>query len=188
MTRTATIVLIFIALAVLVVVGGYYLGRTNASRPASVNNVSTSTPRTATSAPQQPNDAQTRVTLYYYDPARDQGPGGAQCSPKGLVAVERLLPKTQTPLRDSIALLIRGELLAQERAAGLTTEFPIAGLDLKSASITNAVATLVFDDPQGKTGGGSCRIGILRAQIEATAKQFPTVSSVRIEPVELFQP
>lgn len=187
MTRTATIALIFIALAVLVVVGGYYLGRIKAPPPhgaPAVGSTSTSTP----SAPQRPSDEQTRVTLYYYDPARDQGPGGAQCSPKGLVAVERLLPKTQTPLRDSIALLIRGELLAQERAAGLTTEFPIAGLDLKSASITNAVATLVFDDPQGKTGGGSCRIGILRAQIEATAKQFPTVSSVRIEPVELFQP
>ncbi len=130
----------------------------------------------------------TRVMLYAYNPSLDQGPGGAQCSRKGLVAVERVLPQTVTPLNDSIELLLRGELSDEERSQGLTTEFPLPGVVLKSATITDGVATLTFDDPQGKTGGGSCRVAVLWAQIEATAKQFPSVTSVRFLPEELFQP
>lgn len=128
------------------------------------------------------------IKLYYYNPALDQGVGGVQCSERGLVAVERVIPQTTTPLRDSIELLLRGELTAEERAQGIETEFPLAGLALQSASITDGVATLTFSDPQNKTVGGACRTGILWHQISATAKQFPTVREVRFMPEELFQP
>ena len=128
------------------------------------------------------------VKLYYYNPSLDQGQGGVQCSDKGLVAVERLIHKTTTPLSDSINLLLRGELSQEERAGGITTEFPLPGVSLISVSIDNGVATLTFSDPQNKTSGGSCRVAILRAEIEATAEQFPTVRSVRIMSEELFQP
>jgi len=37
-------------------------------------------------------------------------------------------------------------------------------------------------------GGGACRTGILRAQIEATAEQFDGVNQVRFIDEELFQP
>lgn len=130
----------------------------------------------------------TSVKLYYYNPALDQGPGGTQCSKAGLVAVERVIPKTSTPLKDSIQLLLKGQLTAEEKARGITTEFPLPGVTLMSASIQNSVATLTFADPQNKTGGGSCRVAVLWAQIEATAKQFSTVQSVRFMPEELFQP
>ena len=130
----------------------------------------------------------THIKLYYYNPALDQGPGGTQCSAKGLVAVERTIPKSSTPLKDSIELLIKGELSAAEKAQGITTEFPLSGVTLKSATLASGVATLTFDDPQNKTGGGSCRVSVLRAQIEATAKQFPTVKSVNIAPASTFQP
>ena len=133
-------------------------------------------------------DTGMRITLYYYNPALDQGPGGAQCSKNGLVAVERTIPQTTTPLAEAIRLLLRGELSPQERAQGVTSEFPLAGVMLMSASIQDKVATLTFSDPQNKTGGGSCRVAILWAQIEATAKQFSTVMSVRFMPEELFQP
>lgn len=128
------------------------------------------------------------VTLYYYDAARDQGPGGAQCSRNGLVAVERRIPVAEAPLKAAIELLLRGELTLAERAQGLTTEFPLQGVVLTSASITDGVATLTFVDQLNRTSGGSCRVGVLWFQIEATAKQFPTVTSVRFLPEELFQP
>lgn len=130
----------------------------------------------------------TSIKLYFYNPALDQGPGGVQCSRNGLVVVDREVPQTITPLKDSIELLLRGEISDEERAAGIESEFPLSGLTLKNATISNGVATLTFDDPQNKTVGGSCRVGILWAQIEATAKQFPTVQNVRFMPEELFQP
>lgn len=126
--------------------------------------------------------------LYFYNPTLDQGTGGAQCSKKGLVAVDRVIPKTNTPLQDSINLLLRGGLSDAEKAQGLTTEFPLAGVVLKSSVINDGVATLIFDDPQHKTSGGACRAGILWFQIEATAKQFAIVSAVKFMPEDLFQP
>jgi hypothetical protein len=41
---------------------------------------------------------------------------------------------------------------------------------------------------QRHTTDGSCRVGILWAQIEATAEQFPGVNEVKFLPGELFQP
>lgn len=128
------------------------------------------------------------IRLYYYNEALDQGPGGAQCSSKGLVAVDRTIQATTLPLTKAVRLLLQGDILPAEKTEGLTTEFPLAGLSLVNAEIEDGVATLTFDDPQNKTGGGACRTGILWAQIEATAKQFPSVKSVRFLPEELFQP
>ena len=129
------------------------------------------------------------VKLYYYDSSRDQGPGGAQCSKKGLVSLNRAIPKTQTPLTDSIKLLLQGEISAIEKSAGITTDFPLSGLTLDKATINaQSLATLTFSDPQNKTSGGACRANILRLQIEETAKQFASVKSVNILPGTLFQP
>lgn len=138
----------------------------------------------------QINNEQTRqISLYYYNPENDKDESGnIMCSPAGLVAVEREVAVTQTPIQDAVNLLIKGELTDEEIAAGITTEFPLAGLELKSANLTDGVLTLEFADPQNKTGGGSCRVGILRAQIEATAKQFDEVGDARFIPEELFQP
>jgi spore germination protein GerM len=128
------------------------------------------------------------IELYYYNPSIDQGPGGVQCSKNGLVKVNRTIPQTTTPLTESIKLLLRGEISPAEKMQGITSEFPLAGVSLVSASIQDSVATLTFSDPQSKTVGGSCRVAILWAQIQATAKQFSTVTSVRFMPEELFQP
>src|SRR3990167_7093892 len=100
------------------------------------------------------------ITLYFYNPALDQGPGGVQCSKNGLVAVERIIPETTMPLTEAIKLLLRGEISDEERADGIESEFPLEGVALTSATVENGVATLTFADPQNKTGGGSCRVGI----------------------------
>jgi hypothetical protein len=129
------------------------------------------------------------VMLYYYNPEMDKDEtGNVLCSRRGLISVERLIPITKTPIQDSIKLLLQGNLTEEEKARGITTEYPLEGLSLKGASLRNSVLTLEFDDANNRTGGGSCRVGILWFQIEATAKQFSEVKSVRFLPEELFQP
>jgi hypothetical protein len=129
------------------------------------------------------------VSLFYFDAGKDtDASGNIMCSRTGLSAVTRNIPRTTTPIQDAIRLLLRGTLTPQERAQGITTEFPLPGFELKSASLTKGELTLGFVDPQGATGGGSCRVGILWFQIEATAKQFSEVTSVKFMPAELFQP
>ena len=128
------------------------------------------------------------IKLYYYKPSLDQGVGGVQCTRKGLVAVNRLLPKTDTLLEDTISLLIMGELTDEERASGLTTEFPLDGFGLIGSNFTDDSTTLEFSDPLNKTVGGSCRVAILWAQIDETSKQFQGVKEVKFFPEELFQP
>lgn len=122
------------------------------------------------------------VKLYYYNPELDQGPGGVQCTREGLVAVDRLIPQTNTPVEDTIRLLLQGGISEEERVSGITSEYPLSGLYLRSAVLTNGELTLSFDDPENRTSGGSCRAGILWFQVEATAKQFPEIKNVRFLP------
>jgi len=129
------------------------------------------------------------VKLYYYNPALDRDEtGNILCSRKGLVAVERKISISKTPIQDTINLLISGQLTEEEKSQGVTTEYPLEGFSLKGASLKDGILTLEFEDPNYKTGGGSCRVGILWFQIEATAKQFSDVQQVRFLPEELFQP
>jgi len=138
-------------------------------------------------------EIQTReVLLYYYNPQKDRdSAGNIQCSRAGLVAIKRNIPLTQTPIEDTLNLLLKGKenLTKEEEASGLTTEFPLAGLKLESVNLKpDGTLILEFSDPLAKTIGGSCRVGILWFQIEATAKQFPEVKQVKFLPEELFQP
>jgi len=102
--------------------------------------------------------------------------------------VQRQLATSNTPIQDTIKLLLRGQLTQQEKDQGFSTEYPLSGFQLNGANLVNGVLKLEFLDPQNKTIGGSCRVSILRKQIEATAKQFPEVTSVLFKPDTLFQP
>lgn len=136
-----------------------------------------------------PAGEQRRIKLYFYDSANDRDEtGNVLCSRQGLSAVERDIPLSKTPIQDAIRSLLQGGLTAAERASGVSTEFPLPGVELKGASLKDGVLTLNLADPNNRTSGGSCRAGILWFQIEATAKQFPEVNSVRFLPEELFQP
>jgi len=133
--------------------------------------------------------SQTRdIKLYFYNNQRDRDESGnILCSAKGLVPVNRSIPLTVTPIQDTVKELLKGPD-SVERLTTPGTEFPLVGFTLTSASLSNGVLTLTFNDPENKTGGGSCRVNILRAQIEATAKQFDVVKEVRFIPDGLFQP
>jgi len=86
------------------------------------------------------------------------------------------IPKSVTPLKDSINYLISN--LKDNR-----------GFKLVSATISNGVATLTFDDPNFFSSGGSCWSGELSSIISKTAIQFPSVKSIKfIGPEHLFQP
>ena len=128
------------------------------------------------------------IRLYYYNPDLDKDEtDNILCSKKGLVAVERKIPVTKTPIQDTIKLLLLGELTNEEKDQGITTEYPLTGFSLKVASLKEGSLTLEFNDPNNKTIGGSCRIGILWFQIEATAKQFPQIQEVKFMSEDLFQ-
>jgi len=133
-----------------------------------------------------------KVLLYYYNPEKDKDEAGnIKCSRDGLVAIERLIPVSQTPIKDTIELLLKGKenLTEEELAQGIETEFPLDGFKLKSVNLKNdGTLILEFNDPLNKTVGGACRVGILWFQIETTAKQFPQVKKVQFIPETLFQP
>ena len=129
------------------------------------------------------------VNLYYYNPELDEDEeGNILCSGQGLVPVERVVKSDDNIVEKTIRLLIYGNLNEREIEDGITTEFPLSGFELISADSDNGMLTLVFEDPEFATSGGSCRVGILWAQIEKTALQFPGVEEVRFLPEELFQP
>lgn len=133
--------------------------------------------------------AQRTVKFYYYDANRDKdAQGKIACSRNGLVPVDRQIPVSISPIKDTISSFLSSPLPQSAKDAGLTSEFPLPGVALDSVVLNSGVLTIKLSDPQHKTSGGSCRAAILWAQIKATALQFPEVKSVRFEPADLFQP
>lgn len=136
-----------------------------------------------------PSNSEKAVKLYYYNSEMDKDANGnILCSNAGLQPVERKITASENYIGDTISLLLTGALTPEERSSGLTTEYPLEGFGLKTTTLDKGVLTLEFSDPNNKTSGGSCRVAILWAQIEATAKQFPEVKEVSFKPEELFQP
>lgn len=136
--------------------------------------------------------AMKKVLLYYYNPEKDKDEkGNVKCSRDGLVAVEKEINVNNSSIPEVIKFLLKGKenLSEEEKAQGITTEFPLEGFSLSGVNLkSGGVLVLTFDDPLNKTSGGSCRAGILWFQIEETAKQFEGVKEVTFLPEELFQP
>jgi spore germination protein GerM len=128
---------------------------------------------------------QKTVQLYYYNSKFDKTQG---CDTNAVLPVARQIPVSQTPIQDTIRLLIKGELQTSEKSAGFTTEFPNPGFKLVGANLKSGQLTLEFTEVPGFTSGGSCRISLLASQITKTALQFPEVKTVKFLPEELFQP
>jgi hypothetical protein len=129
------------------------------------------------------------LKLYAYDPRLDtDADGNIVCSEKGLVAVERKIPGPDATPLIMLDLLFKGSLTEEERALGLTTEFPLEGVELDTVTSDDGIMTIGIRDPNHKLSGGACRISILRAQIEATAKQFQGVLEVRFAPEGILEP
>jgi len=129
------------------------------------------------------------VKLYYYNIEKDREIADyLPCSEDAVLPVERTITATKSPLKDTLELLLEGEILPRESDEGFQTEFPSAEFELESAVTEDGTATLEFSDPEGFTIGGSCRTSLLYQQIKKTALQFDTVDEVIIQPETLFQP
>lgn len=138
-----------------------------------------------------PADVERQVLIYVYDPAKDTEDGVMQCSVAGLVAITRTVGagmEGEALIEAVMHLLLAGDLTAEERAHGLTTEFPLEGVTLTDVSLEGGTATVTLDDPMFQTSSGACRVSIINAQVEHTVMQFEEVENVRFLPDELFQP
>jgi spore germination protein GerM len=133
--------------------------------------------------------SQVEINLYFYDENKDKdAEGNILCSSEGLVAVSRTILKTVTPMQDAIKLLLKEQPTDKEKAQGLSSFFPLNGVELVGANLSNGVLALEFSDPSHQTSGGSCKVSIMRSQIEKTAMQFDEVESIILKPDEAFQP
>lgn len=136
------------------------------------------------------NEAPPRtVKLFYYNQAKDtDATGNVLCSRDGLVPVMRPITGI-TPIETTLRLLLEGSLTDTERAAGISTEYPLPGVAISSVALgTDGTLRIALNDPQNKLTGGSCRTAILANQIVATAEQFAEVSRVEFVPDDVFQP
>lgn len=130
------------------------------------------------------------VKLYYYNKTKDTDAAGQiRCSPDSVVPVERKISGKQ-PIAETISLLLKGDIRENEKDAGFETEFPHPDFRLKDVALDKGTGqlTLSFTSVPGFTTGGSCRTGLLYAQIEKTALQFDEVREVALRPEFLFQP
>ncbi|MFH1188784.1 MAG: GerMN domain-containing protein [bacterium] len=125
------------------------------------------------------------VLLYY--PNSKQNPTIDVCSQKTLLPVTRTIDG-HNPIQETMELLINGDITGEERDLGFQTEFPHEDFKLIDIKIQNETLTLTFTEIPGFTTGGSCRTGLLYAQIEKTALQFHEIKRVIIQPETLFQP
>jgi hypothetical protein len=91
-------------------------------------------------------------------------------------ASEHRIPKTLATAHAALSQLLAGPDTT-DIGNGFGTSIPEFTM-LKSISIEDGVATAEFTS--AIETGGSCRVASIRAQIEETLKQFPTVTSVVI--------
>lgn len=91
---------------------------------------------------------------------------------------QRTIIKTQAPAGAALEQLLSGPTDLEKRAGFFTTINP--GVKVQSLTITDGVAKVDFNEELQKNVAGSCKVTAIRAQIEETLKQFPTVKSVVI--------
>lgn len=128
------------------------------------------------------------VSLYFYDEEADTDEtGNILCSSDAVLATERTIEDYS--IERHFEALLSGPT-AEEEAAGFSSEFPLDGLSLESISgpDSEGVLTVTLSDTENATTGGSCRVGILSAQLTKTGLSIPGVESVVILPEEILQP
>jgi len=106
---------------------------------------------------------------------RKSDPNFLDCSK--VYAVERRVAKTTGVARAALEELL-GSVGRNESELGYFSNIP-SGVQIKSLTIENGVAKVDFSK-ELEPGGGSCLVTAIRAQIEQTLKQFPTVTVVEI--------
>lgn len=123
-----------------------------------------------------PGESGEDMTVMVYFGSTKFDPETADCGRS--YGVERKIKRTKAPARDALIALLSGPTV-EEKADGYTSSIN-PGVAIESIIIDKGVAKVDFDAAMGEGVGGSCRVSMIRSQIENTLKQFPTVSEVVI--------
>lgn len=114
-------------------------------------------------------------SLQVYFTNSQKNPGAVDCAV--VFAVRRSVASTSAIARAAIEQLLRGPTV-DERRNSFATEIP-TGTRLKDIVINNGLAEVDFSREMN-SAAGSCRVTAIRAQVERTLRQFPTVRRVVI--------
>lgn len=101
---------------------------------------------------------------------------GAEC--EEVIPVIREVPKVATIGTTAIEELLKGPTTTEQSQGFSTSLNP--NVKVNSLNISNGIARVDFSSDLNKSVAGSCRVQAIRAQIEETLKQFPTVQNVII--------
>lgn len=115
------------------------------------------------------------VKVYFSDLNRD--PDMKECGQ--VYYNERFVPPTPAIARAALEELLKGPIKTDKFERNMITNIN-PGVKIQKLTIVNGVAKVDFDAELEKGVGGSCKTAAIRAQIEQTLKQFPTVQSVVI--------
>lgn len=118
----------------------------------------------------------TQEVKVYLVAVNDAGKSGKKIGcDDSLVAVTRTIKATATPLKAALQELVAGP---SERDGELGNYVFGPDLKVKSVSLSKGTATIRFSGQISVAG--VCDMPRITEQIEATAKQFPTVKRVRV--------
>ena len=92
--------------------------------------------------------------------------------------VTRTVPKTVAVAETALKELLKGPTEA-EKVSKYSTAIN-SGVTVNSVTIVDGLAKADFNEQLGFQVGGSCKVGLIRLQIEETLKQFPAVKDVVI--------
>jgi spore germination protein GerM len=135
------------------------------------------TPTPASGSGSTPTAATTQEIKVYLVAVNDNGKKGKKIGcDDSLIPVTRTIPSTQAPLKAAIEELLT---IPHEYNKELGNYWWGKDLKLKSVSITDGVATIHISG-EGPYVAGICDEPRITEQIEETAKQFPTVKSVKV--------
>lgn len=95
-----------------------------------------------------------------------------------ILSAVRVIPGTPAIATKTIEELLAGPTIA-EVGDGMLTIIP-SGTKLNSLLIKNGIATADFNSKLTDGVAGSCKVGAIRAQIEETLRQFPSIQEVVI--------
>lgn len=119
-------------------------------------------------------EGDTALQMFFVNEQAD--PGLTQCdNPR---PVTRRVPKTQNVAEAALLELLRGPTVAEDVYGSRTGIAP--GTTLRSVTIADGTAIVDFSRDLVVGVAGSCQVQAIRAQIEKTLLQFPTVQRVTL--------
>lgn len=121
-----------------------------------------------------PNETETHVLVFFANTARN----GDDTDCNLVFPVKRSMFTIGSIEEAALKELLGGPTEA-ERAVGFETLIP-EGVRINTFTVENGVARVDFSDELSENVAGSCRVVAMRAQIEATLKQFPAIKDVVI--------